>query len=320
MEKPTPTTLARRDGGLQGFIDAIQPRLAEVATDHLTPERMLKVFAAAANSNSDLMKCTVESLASSLLVASQLGLEPASPLGHLYLVPYGKKCTPIIGYKGMMELIRRTGEVKRINAQVFYQQEVDNRTVRVSLEPPSVEHQWSGETYNDKDLAGSYCVVEGMHGETYVAICSRAEIDARMKRGAAKDSGPWGSDYPAMARKSAIRKLFGGGTVPISAEKMNAISTAMALDGDSAGPRRRTASMRRVDVFAPPVVDTTAEPALPPGDEDPRAAAVRISNELGATDEQWDQALEETGLLGKSEWTTEESDAQVAALERILGV
>jgi recombination protein RecT len=194
---------------------------------------MLKIFEASANANPSLLKCTTESLAASLLLASQLGLEPASPLGHLYLVPYGTKCTPIIGYKGMLELIRRTGEVSRINAQVFYRQELESGAVQISIEPPDVVHQFSGEAYGIEDVAGSYCVVDAKDGARYVEICTRPEIDARRGRSAASGDGPWETDFRAMARKCAIRKLFGGGTVPISAEKMATVSLAMEGDGDS---------------------------------------------------------------------------------------
>jgi recombination protein RecT len=238
----------------------MKPRLAEVATDHMTPERMLKLFAAATSASPKLKQCSIESLAASLLLASQLGLEPASPLGHLYLVPYGTKCTPIIGYKGMLELIRRTGEVSRINAQVFYRQELESGAVRISIEPPDVTHEFSGEAYGVDDVAGSYCIVEAKDGARYVEICTRPEIDARRDRSASGKDGPWETDFRAMARKCAIRKLFGGGTVPISAEKMASVSLAMEGDGDSGDKApRMSRAQRNMSRFTIPATGEVVE-------------------------------------------------------------
>jgi recombination protein RecT len=305
---------------IEQFKQSMAPRLADVATEHLTPERLLRLYGVAAANDKKLAMCSVKSLAASLLLCSQLGLEPASPLGHVYLVPYGTDCTPIIGYKGMLELIRRTGEVKRINANVFYTQQLENGDFYASMEPPEIRHRWSGETYPEEDIAGSYCVVEGMSGEFYVAICSRAEIDKRRQKSAARNSGPWETDFEPMARKCAIRKLFGGGTVPISAEKMALVSRAMEDDGDSAGRAVSTRAVRAIRMFEPepepPAIETTAELVEPETDW-----AVEWRRELEnyqATEEDAAKALKAAILKGPPE-TEHDFNAAVSALESVLG-
>jgi recombination protein RecT len=315
-------------GKIEQFKASMAPRLADVTTDHLTPERLLRLFGAAAAGNRKLANCSIESLAASLLLCSQLGLEPASPLGHVYLVPYGSDCTPIIGYKGMLELIRRTGSVKRINAGVFYKQELKTGDFFASLEPPELRHQWSGETYQDDDIAGSYCVVEGKDGELYMEICSRAEIDKRRQRSKASASGPWQTDFAAMARKCAIRKLFGGGTVPISAEKMEMVSRAMAEDGDSGQRAATTRAIRAIQDFDPPAaapIETTAERVDRRQELSHDVVVVQQWSHwverYGATEEDIQKALATTSMdPDPTTWTSDGLDVALKALEAQLGM
>jgi recombination protein RecT len=222
-------------------------RLAEVATEHLDPARLLRIFAAETSRDAKLLACSTPTLAQCLMQCSQLGLEPDTHLGHVYLVPRGGKATLTIGYKGMLELIRRTGEVRRISASVFYRQEMERANILISREPPEIRHQWTPEHYPTEDIVGSYCVVETHDGAIYIETCTRHEIDDRRSRSETGKRGPWVTDFAAMARKSAVRKLFGSGIVPISAEKMRIISNAMAIDADS--QNRPSKPMRNIDAF-----------------------------------------------------------------------
>ncbi len=329
---PKKTALETADASpLEKLKQQMGPRLADVATEHLTPERLLRLFGAHAAGDQALQRCSVQSLAAALLLSSQLGLEPGGPLGHLYLVPYKTTCTPIIGYKGMLQLIRNTGEVRRINARVFYRQELDSGDIEISMEPPDVTHRWTGETYADDDIAGAYCIVEGNSGERYLETVTRREIDDRRKRSAAGNSGPWKTDFAAMARKCVVRKLFGGGTVPISAEKMGAISMAMESDGDSGNGKPLTRAARRVQMFraednhnATPeqVADSRAVdvPAEVVGEDTPYTLAIRTAREMGATDADIDTAFSESGVTTlPADFTTADGKLMLHSLGRIRG-
>ncbi|EKF2878464.1 recombinase RecT, partial [Escherichia coli] len=61
-----------------------------------------------------------------IVQCSQLGLEPGSALGHAYLLPFGNKNEKsgkknvqlIIGYRGMIDLARRSGQIASLSARV----------------------------------------------------------------------------------------------------------------------------------------------------------------------------------------------------------
>ena len=102
--------------------DAFHLKLSSALPKHLTPERFAGVALNQINTNPALLKCTQESLFKCLLQLGQIGLEPDGRRAHL--VPYGKECTLLIDYKGLVELALRNGDVSRIHADVVYESEI----------------------------------------------------------------------------------------------------------------------------------------------------------------------------------------------------
>lgn len=70
----------------------------------MTPERFMRMALSAINNTPKLAECTQISFLAALMNAAQLGLEPNTPLGQAYLIPYNNKgtmeCQFQIGYKG----------------------------------------------------------------------------------------------------------------------------------------------------------------------------------------------------------------------------
>lgn len=91
---------------------------------HVKPERLLQVFASACKSTPQLMQCSASSLLVSVMVAGQLGLEPNTPLGLAYLVPFWNNkqkrqdAQLVIGYRGYIELARRSGRISKVTAHL----------------------------------------------------------------------------------------------------------------------------------------------------------------------------------------------------------
>lgn len=107
--------------------DGAKKQLAAVAASTLSPDRMLKLLANAIRTTPRLADCEPMSLLGALMTASSLGLEVNTVLGHAYLVPFKnkrKKITEaqlIIGYKGYVDLARRSGHIVSIHADVVYE-------------------------------------------------------------------------------------------------------------------------------------------------------------------------------------------------------
>ncbi len=224
------TTALARPNQMRSLIAAAKAGLKSIARPEAI-ERMGMVLMAEGARNPKLHECTPTSFAMCVQLAGQLGLEPTGPLGHFYLIPRRNQgtmeCTALIGYKGLLELARRSGQIVRINANVVYRDEITSGLFVASIEPPEISHKLSLDEINRTDdaIVAAYCVAELRDGGKAQVVLTRQDIERRREQsqGANSSYSPWRTDFPAMARKSAIRALLNGGTVPLSAETQRAL-------------------------------------------------------------------------------------------------
>lgn len=208
------TATARREGaGLIGLLtkDETKAKLAEVATRHLTPDRLLRLMVGEVRRVPELGRCSIESVMRCVLDLARLGLEPG-PLALAYLVPFKGECTLILGYRGLIELARRSGKVKRLEAHVVHAN--DHFVCEYGL-TPKLEHvpTMTGER---GEIVAAYMVAQ-LDGESVqVEVMTRAEIEAVRDRSRASKSGPWVTDFSEMCRKTVVRR--GAKYLPLSAE------------------------------------------------------------------------------------------------------
>jgi len=99
------------------LIQKMTPAIQKALPSQLDPNRLARIVTTEIRRNPKLLKCKKESLLGALMLSAQLGLEPG-PLGHCYYVPYKDECQFIIGYKGMIDLARRSGQISSIYAEV----------------------------------------------------------------------------------------------------------------------------------------------------------------------------------------------------------
>ena len=182
---------------------------------HLTVERMMMVALSSIRNNSTLMKCDSKSLVASILEGAQLGLEINPILGQAYLVPFynsKKGCheaTMIPGYKGLIALARRSGELSTIHAKIIYDKE--HYKLQYGFEM-TLEHRPLPPAERGNDFIGAYAVAKLKDGSIHCEFMYKDEIIAIRGRSAAyrgkgKPSGPWVTDTDEMIKKTVIRRL-----------------------------------------------------------------------------------------------------------------
>jgi phage RecT family recombinase len=178
------------------------------------------------------------------MLASELGLEPGAASGHLYLIPRkmkdpvrgGRKfwqLTTMIGYRGFAEMARRSTDIKRLNAGVVYQEQVDRGLFVWTDEPPDirVEGALLKEKKTDAAIVYAWALVEMHSGAKYIEVLDRTDIERRRaKAGRTGNGSPWGDWYPRMARKSAIRALLNGGLVPLNSRMQRGVAHEAEAD------------------------------------------------------------------------------------------
>lgn len=186
-------------------------------------DRFVRLLLTAANTNPDLFSCDPRSFLASGVAAAQLGLEPNDARGLAYLLPFNikvkerdpntgatverwvKKVQLIIGYKGMLDLARRSGMVSSITAFPVFTQ--DRFEYRLGLNP-SLEHVPGDHDENPDDLTHVYALAK-VNGDTQFVVMTRRQID-KVRDGspsAKASASPWKSHYTEMALKTALRRL-----------------------------------------------------------------------------------------------------------------
>ncbi|MGN6347066.1 MAG: recombination protein RecT [Candidatus Nitrosocosmicus sp.] len=204
--------------------DLLKAQINAALPKHMNADRMIRILSTELRRVPELNECTLQSVLSSIIQASQLGLEVSSLIGHGYLVPFKKKdketgkyikeCQFIIGYRGMIDLARRSGKLISLSSQSVY--ENDHFDFKYGLEEKLDHIPYQGEDRGK--FIGAYAIAKLDKGSYQFGVMFKNEIDkikARSKS-SQSDYSPWTTDYEEMAKKTVIRRLFK--YLPISIE------------------------------------------------------------------------------------------------------
>lgn len=205
----------------QELVDSpkFKEQIALALPKHITPERFIRVLMTAAIKTPDLMLCTQESLFKGLFDAATAGVEIDGRRAHL--IPFKnrqKNCveaTLIIDYKGIAELAMRSGSVSSIHADKICENDIFEYD-RGEIKKHNIDFKKErGEAY------AYYTIIRMRDGGEKCEVMSRKEVNAIRQRSKAKDSGPWVTDFDAMALKTVFKRA--SKWIPLSAEIRNIV-------------------------------------------------------------------------------------------------
>lgn len=249
MSNTAITDQNKKPAGLKGLLSManVQEQLARALPRHLTPDRFVRVAITALTRTPKLAECTQESFMKCLLDLSAMGLEPDGRRAHL--IPYENRkegiveCQLIVDYKGLVELIRRSGDVVSIRAETVCEKD------GFSWNNGIVSHEVNWREDRGK-VQAVYAESVMKSGEKQTAVMTLTEIEGIKKRSKASSFGPWVSDWSEMAKKTVVRRL--SKMLPLSSEIMDHVTK----DDDQF-------AMRNVTPAAPPAfILPDATPAI----------------------------------------------------------
>lgn len=194
----------QRASSLKKLLEVSRREIESALPRHLTPDRMLRIAMTEARKTPKLLECTQASFLGAIIQASQVGLEPGGALGHCYLVPYKDQVQLIVGYRGFLDLASRSEKVSSVIARAVYSG--DEFEFEFGLDEALVHKP--GDPSKRGNLTHVYCVVKLKDGGKMFDVMGKAEVDAIRNRSKASGSGPWVTDYEAMAKKTVVRRLF----------------------------------------------------------------------------------------------------------------
>lgn len=195
---------------MMAWIKGYEGQIAKALPSVMTPERFARIAMTAVTQNPTLGACTPGSFIGALLTAAQLGLEPNTPLGQAYLIPFKNKgvleAQFQLGYRGLIDLAHRSGDLKDITAHIVY--ENDTFEYELGLEPklrhvPAMKDRGG--------IAWVYAIYRLQSGGQGFEVMSFEDIEAHKKKyskAASKGFSPWQTSWEEMAKKTVIKRVL----------------------------------------------------------------------------------------------------------------
>ena len=139
-------------------------------------------------------------------------LEPNTPQGLAYLIPYKNECTFQVGYKGLLQLAYRSGMVQSFNADVVYRKEVEAGMFEYHKGiNPTIRHDvnFLNPSLREGEIVAAYAACTLVGGQPLLRVIDAQDV-ARAKASSASarnGSSPWVTHEASMWMKTAIKRL-----------------------------------------------------------------------------------------------------------------
>lgn len=233
-QKQTPTTNVGVDPyrKAQSYLKAMLPAITEALpkSKGMDAERLTRLTLTTLKTNPKLLECSIESLLACVLQSAQLGLEP-NLLGSCYFVPYKGQVSFQIGYKGLIDLVTRKGEVINIVAQevregdTFAYEYGRNETLKHIPAPSSlrgpIEYYYAYANMKNGGFA-----FQVMHISEIEKIRDTYSMGHRFD----SKNSIWVKHFTEMALKTVIKRLIK--YLPISVETQSAVANDETIRKD----------------------------------------------------------------------------------------
>lgn len=143
-----------------------------------------------------------------MMIAAQLGLECNTPLGQAYLIPYRNhgqlECQFQLGYKGLIDLCYRSGEVNTVQAHTVYENDVFE--YELGLEP-KLRHV---PATSQRGAPTHFYAVFRTKSDGYgFEVMSIDDVRAHaQKYSKSYSNGPWQTNFEEMAKKTVLKRAL----------------------------------------------------------------------------------------------------------------
>lgn len=214
----------RQPAGLKEYLSQYSGAITRALPSQIGADRFKRICYTALTGNKALEKCTPQSFVTAVLRVAQLGLEPNTPLGQAYLIPYGGKVTLQVGYKGLIELAYRSQKITAIEAREIRQN--DEFEYQLGIHPNLIHKPPFGKDRGP--VIGYYAYFTTTNGAISFEVATVEEMKAFAQRHSAsfsKSDSPWQNFFDEMAKKTMIKRVLK--YAPLSVE----LAQAVAIDG-----------------------------------------------------------------------------------------
>ena len=195
---------------MQTYIKSMEGEIKKALPSVITPERFTRMVLSALSTNPKLAFCTPASFLGAMISAAQLGLEPNTPLGQAYLLPYNNKGVMEVqfqvGYKGLIDLAYRSGEVELVQAHIVY--ENDTFECEFGLEPKLVHKPADKDRGQPIKVYAMFKTKSGGYGFDVMSMDDVRRHAEKYSKAYGSSFSPWKTNFEEMAKKTALKKVL----------------------------------------------------------------------------------------------------------------
>ena len=213
IQKATESSAAMRTEKrtMQDYIKKMQGEIKKALPSVLTPERFTRIVLSALSTNPKLQQTTPQSFLGAMMTAAQLGLEPNTPLGQAYLIPYKNKgileCQFQLGYKGLIDLAYRSGQISVIQAHTVYAN--DEFEYELGLEP-KLRHVPCKNADKGEPVwfYGMFKTKDGGFGFEVMSVEDVRHFAKKYSKAYSSSYSPWTTNFEEMAKKTVLKRAL----------------------------------------------------------------------------------------------------------------
>ncbi len=195
---------------MQQYIKSMEGEIKKALPSVITPERFTRMVLSAISVNPKLASCTPSSFLGAMMSAAQLGLEPNTPLGQAYLLPYKNKGIDEVqfqvGYKGLIDLAYRSGEVELVQAHIVYAN--DKFECEYGLEPKLIHKPADRDRGEAVKVYALFKTKSGGYGFEVMSMEDVRLHAERYSKAYSTSFSPWKTNFEEMAKKTVLKKVL----------------------------------------------------------------------------------------------------------------
>lgn len=195
---------------MQQYIKSMEGEIAKALPSVLTPERFTRIVLSAISVNPQLSQCTPQSFLSAMMTSAQLGLEVNTPLGQAYVLPFKNhgvlEAQFQLGYKGLIDLAYRSGEIDIIQARVVY--ENDEFVCEYGLDPKLVHKPADRERGEPVRVYAMFKTKSGGYGFEVMSVDEIRKHAAKYSKAYSSSFSPWKTAFEEMAKKTVLKRVL----------------------------------------------------------------------------------------------------------------
>lgn len=195
---------------MQQYIKSMEGEIAKALPSVITPERFTRIVLSAISVNPQLGTCTPSSFLGAMMTSAQLGLEVNTPLGQAYVLPYKNhgvmEAQFQLGYKGLIDLAYRSGEVEVIQAHVVY--ENDEFVCEYGLEPKLLHKPAASNKGEAVKVYAMFKTKNGGYGFEVMSMDDVREHAAKYSKAYGSNFSPWKTNFEEMAKKTVLKRVL----------------------------------------------------------------------------------------------------------------